>query len=452
MRFLLPALLGVVGLVCGQESTPNPFPIDPLWQSEAFRNAVTGSYGIDSRIEPRITTDEEFYLDAAAKAMAAQNRGEAIAALSESSILPRSAAMLFMLGTLLFEEGEKEKSVARFEEALTIFPNFRDAHRNLAIVMVQLEKWDKARTHLIRAMELGSREAITLGLLGYCHAVAGHHQAALDAYRMASLSQPDEKQWKLGQAQALLGLREANRATQVFQEVLDQNPTDWNLWLNQADGWISLDQPIKAIANLEVARRAGKISPEGTLSLGHLFLQNDLLSLAMERYEEVFTDPDSVPAEKQIETLEYLTQLQKFTEAAKLVAVLPEDRFVSEKASSVEGRFRRVSSLIEIQIGDPGKGATQLETWLEKNPIDGLALLLLGKYRESIDEREIAEMLYEQATGIPETAASAHRAWGNLLLNERDYEGAIEQWERSVQLRPDKSLESSLEAVRELVP
>jgi len=40
-----------------------PLPIDPLWQSETFRETVTGSFGIDSRIEPRITVDEEFYLE-----------------------------------------------------------------------------------------------------------------------------------------------------------------------------------------------------------------------------------------------------------------------------------------------------------------------------------------------------------------------------------------------------
>ena len=452
MRFLLPALLGFASLVGGQESTSNPLPIDPLWKSESFRKAVTGSYGIDSQIEPRITTDEEFYLDAAAKAMAEEKREDAITALSESSILPRSAAMLFMLGTLHFEEGNREEATTRLEEALALFPNFRDAHRNLAIVYVQQEEWENAQTHLIRAMELGSREAVTLGLLGYCHSVVGKHQAALDAYRIAALSQPEEKQWKLGQAQALLSLDEARKATQIYQEILEEEPADWNLWLTQADGWITLDLPIAAIANLDAARRAGQLSPDGTLSLGHLFLQNDLLDLAMQRYEEAFAIPDAIVPGKQIETLEYLTQLGRFSEAAQLLQQLPEERFASADSPSVEGRYQRVSSLLEIEIGDPEKGASQLEAWLKNNPIDGQALLLLAKYRESQGEREVAEMLYEQATGIPDEAAAAHRAWGNLLLAERDYEGAIEQWEQSLALRPSASLESSLEAVRELLP
>jgi tetratricopeptide (TPR) repeat protein len=384
--------------------------------------------------------------------MAEEKREDAITALSESSILPRSAVMLFMLGTLHFEEGNREEATTRLEEALALFPNFRDAHRNLAIVYVQQEEWENAQTHLIRAMELGSREAVTLGLLGYCHSVAGKHQAALDAYRIAALSQPEEKQWKLGQAQALLSLDEARKATQIYQEILEEEPADWNLWLTQADGWITLDLPIAAIANLDAARRAGQLSPDGTLSLGHLFLQNDLLDLAMQRYEEAFAIPDAIVPGKQIETLEYLTQLGRFSEAAQLLQQLPEERFASADSPSVEGRYQRVSSLLEIEIGDPEKGASQLEAWLKNNPIDGQALLLLAKYRESQGEREVAEMLYEQATGIPDEAAAAHRAWGNLLLAERDYEGAIEQWEQSLALRPSASLESSLEAVRELLP
>lgn len=451
MRFLLSSFLFLTTLVSAQESPPTVLPIDPLWESDAFRKTVTGSYGIDSQIEPRITTDEEFYLDAAAAAMAEKDRGKAIRTLTDSSLLERSPAMLFMLGTFLFEEDRREESAARLEEALALFPNFRDAHRNLAIVHIRDEEWEKAKKHLVRAMELGSREAVTLGLLGYCHAVAGHSQAALDAYRIASLSQPEEKQWKLGQAQALAQLGDSNRANRIYQEILEHEPGDWNLWLNQADGWVALGRPLEAMANLEAARRAGALPPEGILSLGHLFLENELLPLAVARYREAFESEETVPNERKIEALEYLTQREHYPEAAGLLEILPATGMTNLGDENLEGRYQRVSSLVEIETGDPERGAARLEAWLERNPIDGEALLLLGRHRESEGKREIAEMLFEQATGVPETAAAAHRAWGNLLLSERDYEGTIVQWEKSIALEPSLLLESSLEAVRELI-
>lgn len=86
-----------------------PLPIDPLWKSEAFRRTVTASFGIDSRIEPIITVDEEFYLEASAKAMAENNREEAIKVLKESSLLEGSPAMLFNLATLSYENDLRKK-------------------------------------------------------------------------------------------------------------------------------------------------------------------------------------------------------------------------------------------------------------------------------------------------------------------------------------------------------
>ena len=100
MRSLLLSILLACSFASAQEQPRSVLPIDPLWKSESFRKAITGSYGIDSQIEPRITTDEEFYLDAAATAMADQDRKRAISTLSDSSLLERSPAMLFMLGTL----------------------------------------------------------------------------------------------------------------------------------------------------------------------------------------------------------------------------------------------------------------------------------------------------------------------------------------------------------------
>ena len=59
---ILPAILIAV-LSCQTAHTAEPLPIDPLWKSEDFRRVITGSFGIDTRIEPLITTDEEGYLN-----------------------------------------------------------------------------------------------------------------------------------------------------------------------------------------------------------------------------------------------------------------------------------------------------------------------------------------------------------------------------------------------------
>ncbi len=452
------ALLAATVARAEPEGTQQPLPIDPLWKSSLFRRTVTGSFGIDSRIEPRITVDEESYLDEASQQVAADNREGAIKSLASSSILDESPALLFSLATFEFEEGDHESAKTHFLEAIELFPNFRDAHRNLAIVFVQQEDIENAIKHLSRALELGSRESITMGLLGYCHAVQEHHQASLDAYRLAALTQPSERQWKIGEAQALQALERPREAASILQQLIDDDPSDLNIWLVQADNWIALNQPVDAIANLEMGHRTHEITPEATLSLGHLYLQNSLPELALERYQVALTQPEPVSLSRAVEALELLTNFSEWDLGASLADLIAESESLQPQLTSestdrkILSRFHRQQALIELEIGDAAAGAQLVADWLDQEPLDGLALILLARFKEEDGSREESEMLLERAELIPEHAAAAHLAHGKLLVSEREFNAAVEQLEQSLSLKQSDSLADYLEAVRELVP
>ena len=435
-------------------SVRDPLPIDPLWKSELFRKTVTGSFGIDSRIEPRITVDEEFYLDEAAKKMANKDREGAIKSLAECSLLAESPALLFSLATFEFEAGDHDSAVVHFTKALEKLPNFRDAHRNLAIVLVQKEDYKGAVEHLARAIELGSLESLTMGLLGYCHAVQNHHQAALDAYRLAALTQPLQRQWKIGEAQALQALSRPQQALSVFKQLIDEDPSDLKLWLAQADNWISLKQPLDAIVNLELAHRANELKAEAILSLGHLYLQNGLPDLALQRYQLALAHPKSVTLSRAVEALEVLANVGEWNNAAIISRQIVEsDAFqmqldAENKDNKVLSRFHRQRALIELETGDPEAGEKLVSAWLIKQPLDGLALILLARFKEEDGSREEAEMLLERAALLPQHAGAAHRAHGELLVKAGGFEGALKHLEKSQAIKPSKTLADYIEAIK----
>lgn len=441
-------------------SAADPLPIDPLWQSETFRKSITASYGIDSRIEPRITEDEAFYLDESAKAMAANDRAKAISVLRESSLLEKSPAMLFTLASHLFETGDAkdaEESITLFESALTQFPNFRDAHRNYGIVLIQREDFEKAKVHLVRALALGSQDGTTAGLLGYCHARDGHHQAALDAYRLAMLTQPDEKQWKLGEAQALLALKHPREAASLFQSLIAASPDEIPIWLAQADAWTELDDTDLATANLEIVHRAGALEPNALLSLGHLYLQKNLPDLALERYRAALASAAPPAPSRAVEALELFLSQSDWSRAKEYVTALetvPPYREAFDPAKGEKdllSRLVRARAMLELKTGDAESGAKRIEEWLGREPLDGECLLLLARFREDSGRKIEAAMLLEQAARVPETAAAAHLAHGRLLVAEADYERALEHLEKAQELNPSESLASYLTAMLELV-
>ncbi|MEM1297161.1 MAG: hypothetical protein AAGH89_17480, partial [Verrucomicrobiota bacterium] len=151
LLFLTLSLIPALAIQVSAE----PMPIDRLWQSETFRKAFTASYGVDSRIEPRVNSDEKAVLDAVAQELADDNRNGAIAKLTASPLLAESAALRFNLGNLRFEETKVEESIENHRKAISLYPNFRDAHRNLAMALVQRGEFETAEPHLVRAIELG---------------------------------------------------------------------------------------------------------------------------------------------------------------------------------------------------------------------------------------------------------------------------------------------------------
>lgn len=454
IRYLKFILLAT--LFCRATIAADPLPIDPLWKSAEFRRIVTGSFGIDSRIEPRITNDEESYLNDSAKKMADGDRDGAIQILADSSILQESPAMIFSLATLQFESGDDEAAQESFENAIEKFPNFRDAHRNLAVVLVRLERFDEALKHLVRAIELGARDGLSFGLLGYCYSLDEKFQAALDAYRIASLTQPDQQQWKLGQAQTLDALGRSAEAASIYQHLLSEDPSQLYLWRLGADAYLTLENKIDAIGNLELAHRTGSLSGNDTVMLGHLYLENDLPEEAVLRYVEALENESTPFLARIVEALELLINVSSWDNAVTLVEAIQASEATQslinsdEADSQILSRLYRHRAVIELEKGDPEAGAKLVADWLDKEPLDGHAIIMLAQFKQDAGLREEAEMLLEQAANLPEHAAAAHLAHGKLLVAASEYSEAVVQLEQSYQLQPTESLGGYIEAVREL--
>ncbi|MEM9018388.1 MAG: hypothetical protein AAGC68_15345, partial [Verrucomicrobiota bacterium] len=178
----------------------------------------------------------------------------------------------------------------------------------LAIALVRLEKYEEAQKHLLRCFELGARDGTSLGLLGYLRAREGHHRSALDSYRIAAISQPQETEWKLGQAQALSALNRTREALSLYDEVLQERFADFSIWTLQADAEAALGNDIEAIAGLEIPRRAKKLAAGSILTQGHLLLRQELEGIALERYLEAIAMEPPAQFGEAVQALDYLVR------------------------------------------------------------------------------------------------------------------------------------------------
>ncbi|MCB1063995.1 MAG: tetratricopeptide repeat protein [Verrucomicrobiae bacterium] len=452
IHLLYPCFLfGISSLASDHSAPPGPSnSIDPLWQEASFRRAFTASYGIDARIEPLVNAGEKEVLNQVAELMKKEDREGAIAKLVGDSNLNESAALIFTLGNLRFESGAVEDALVNFERAIALHPNFRDAHRNLAVALVQQSQFDAAEPHLVRALELGARDGLTLGLLGYCHANADRSQAALQAYRLAQLTMPEELQWKLGEAHALLALNDARGSVSIYSQLLEQRADDGALWSNQADAYLQLGESVPAIANLEFARRLNQLNPAETISLGHLYLNEGLVDSAMECYQATLSGEAEAPFDKLVDALENLTRFRRWHEAGILVEALSENprfRGRSDNDKGITSRLMRCRGLIELEAGDPTIGFGLVQSLVESDPLDGAALILLAKFQAREKRFEEAELLLQQAASLDAFAVAAWRELGKLLVQAGRYGDAVNPLRQALEREPDANLSQYLDAV-----
>lgn len=455
------------GLAAMVASAAEPLPLSKsFWQNESFVKSFNGSYRIEARIEPVVSTEVRGVLVEVQELMKTGKREDALKKVKDSPLTAKSPALQFNLGNLYFEEGDLDEAQKAFEAALKEYPSFRRAHRNLGLVMVRKGELKLALDYLLEAMRLGDSDGTTYGLVGYCRLQRGEWASALQAYRMAQLSQPESVQWKSGVAQCLQHLGAELEAVSLLDEVIRQRPEESSYSILQASMLVELEQGERAIKSLELPRRLGRLDGDGLLFLADLRLRAEQIEAVDALIEEAFaveSEPDELESDGE-EPDETKPKTTKPSESRILSVIASAMRIKAwkqagaliEKAQPEEGEaspaIRRASALLDIESGrDPEGGAESLRKLIAEQPTDGRALMALGRYLVTKGQTGEAELLLERAAVVEETAVDAFVELARLRVEQRRYKAALDAVDQALALRPGGELQPYREALARLV-
>ncbi len=447
-KSLALVLLVLLGTVSTASAQYKPWQGANVLEDPAWRASFVGSYGFLSGAEPEIRQDELLMLREILELISTNPRA-AIVRLEAQAGEDSSAALDFILANLKFQNGDLEQAQEYYESALSKFPDFRRAHKNLGLLRIQNKDFAGALEHLPRALELGDRDGKTYGLMGYCHINLENHFEAEVAYRNAILQEPEVRDWKLGLARALQAMKRDRDAISLFETLIDENPDDPSLWLLQSNSYVGVDEPMNAAVNLEAVRLMGSAQASSLKLLGDIYMNEGMYDLAKDAYLDVIEgDVGGGRFETAYRAADLLLRARSYDEAGQILASI-DKRYGNKLPQDEELQVLTLKAKLARARGRDQEAAELLESIVERDGTRGDALLELAAYHHDRGDSARALMLVERAQNLKAFEYTALIAHAQYRVADREYRKAAELLRRALVLKREPRVERFLARIEE---
>jgi tetratricopeptide (TPR) repeat protein len=425
--------------------------VDPavasIWEGEEFKKAFLGTYGIHPDVEPSIGTEDRAVLEQVYPLLGS-DPAKAQELLLAARTPESSAVFDFVLGNLAFQDDRLEEAERHYRDAVTRFPSFQRAWRNLGLIQARDQRYDEAIGSFTTMIELGGGDAISLGLLATAYLSRRDYLAAETAFRQALLLEPENASWRIGLARSVVKQEKFEEAVALLAVLIEREPERSEYWLLQANAFLGMKQPLRAAENLEMIAMLGKASAESFALLGDIYLNEGQIDLATSAYLRATEGDSPQPADRLFRAAELLAARGAMTQARELTAQI-RTKFGSALDPGQSLDLVKLEARIAASAGDADAGRL-LDEVVARDPLDGQALLLAGQQQLRSGDPDRAMLYFERAAGIDGFEAQAKLQQAQLLVDRAKYAEALPLLRRVQEIKPREQVALYLEQVERL--
>lgn len=415
-----------------------------LWENPVFQKRLQGSFGFNSEVEPSLTETEQADYDQI-RPLLQSEPDKAMELLVQLSQLPNASARFdFLIANLHFQKSRQADAVAAFQKALDKFPDYRQAHNNLAVLLIQMGRPADAIRHFTEAIRLGAVDGTTYGLLGLAYVTVQNYVAAEECFRNAIVLNPEVKDWEMGLIQSMYSQEKYTEVISTMNRMIKLNPQDDKLWMLQANAYLGRKETLAAATNFEIVDQMGKLPTASLNTLADIYVNEGLLAVAAEVYLRAFEKDETASVAGPLRAAEILLAKEGYDAARRLLEKVRKARSgAMERADEL--KILKVEAKIGMAEGSEDAAADVLRTVVEKDPLDGESMILLGQYFQRKGDLEKAANHFETAIGIKAFEMDASVRLAQLKVGQGKYEEAIPLLKRAQAIQPRDSVGRFLE-------
>ncbi|MEO0509744.1 MAG: tetratricopeptide repeat protein [Verrucomicrobiota bacterium] len=421
MKKILSTLIAAILFALSLSAQTYPLS-ENTWSNPEFVERFLGSYGVDSAKSPSITREEAEVFRSVSE-VAGTNIKSAISILQGALTAESSAAMDFALANFLLQDQQYSAAIRAFEAAIKKFPNFGRAYKNLGLAHIQQQNFPEATPHLTKALEILGGDGGLFGLIGYCHLNSENYGPALDAYRFALVFEPESRDWRLGQLKALQNLRRYKEVEGIIYSYIQENPDEPEFWLQQANAFIAQQKYAEAAANLTIAGMLGSMETDMLVLLGDIYVNLNAPVMALEPYEKALATGE-VEAEEALQLAKILNRRLSPLELKNFLDAIGK-AYGTGMAQADELSFLTLQAGNALALDKKDDAMGLLSQVVAKDPLNGGALLTLGRYYYTSEDFEKALDYYSRAEKVEAVKIDALLGSARVLVKQTKYTEAI---------------------------
>ena len=420
-----------------------------FWNSPSFVRSFMGDYGFRSEVEPKISKSEQSILQEVV-AKAENQLEDAIIYLEKKMEDKSSAALHFALGTMYYQNGRLTRSEESYNLAIKKFPSFLRAYKNLGFVGLSLGNFESAAKNLSRSISLGEGDGVTYVALGYCHYMRQRFMSAENAYRMGTLLSPDSKYAQNGLVNCLIETSRFPEALALLDELLATQPEDVICHRARVHALQGLGKERESTVAMETLKRMGQLKTQDLLNLGDLYHNLNLYELSLQNYQLAIEKKERISLHRYVRAASILMNRASYEDCFQYL-----EKIQQLLGSNFTPEDERKVLLLKAEVlqatGQTKESTAILRKIVEMHPLEGKALIMLGRHAWQDKDYVLASLHFERASKIDEFEAPALIEHGRMMVGIRNYEKAVRLLERAEDIDPQPRISRFLESIRNLL-
>lgn len=358
---------------------------------------------------------------------------------------PPSPAFEFIFGNTHYAAGNNEKAEVSYLNAVKRYPTFLRAWSNLGVLYYSTQRYPDAIRCFSKCVTLGDRDPVTFGLLAYTLEQEKRVVQAEMAYMQALAGDPTNPDWLEGLLRIYIEGKQYGRAEWLIKDLVKQRPQEARFWLAYANILLAQNRKLEAIALLEVAVSSGAAGLSEITLLADLYADQRLVPEAIAAYQRVRAVTPELGEKKMLTLASLLLYGGNLAAARQTLDALAGKISPGGRSSYLLAR----AELFTAQQKWAEARAT-LEELLKLEPLNGQALLSLGRIYVGEDNLPRAQLAFESACQIPETLYRACLELATLEFRNRHYAKTVEYLEKALSIQKTTHVEDFLARVKPL--